>query len=166
MANRTARRRKEWTASETATEADLSADGTTLFSRTDFTETRTILRILGEYIIAPTAAPVDGDGVSINVSFGIVSTDAATVGSAAMPDPIAEPGFPWLYWMSHPLFFRSTTVQEALGTGVVRIPLDIRSMRKVKPRESLVSVVEYFNLGGTPPITVQVGQVRVLLALP
>ncbi len=166
MANRIAKRRKEWMFTDSAIEADFTTDTTLLFTTLLFTETRTILRMLGEFVIGPTAAPVDGDGVEMSVGFGIVSADAVGVGSTAMPDPSQEPEYPWLYWSSHPFFFRSTDVQQALGTGVVRVPFDVRSMRKVKPREALISVVQYVNSGGNPPMTAAVGQTRVLVALP
>jgi len=46
----------------------------------------------------------------------------------------------------------------------VRRQFDIRSMRKLKPRESLVWLVQYGDLSGTPSITTVCGQIRTLVA--
>ena len=156
------RLQKAWTQLLGQTTA-FTADATSIIAGT-FTpgEPGTILRMLGEYIIGPTSAPVAGDGVVVGIGIGIVSADAAAAGSASMPDPGGEPDFPWLYWMRHPFFYAGTSVQNGSGQDTVRKFFDSRSMRKIKPRESLVMVAEYGNLAGTPPLEVTVGGIRVL----
>jgi len=124
----------------------------------------TVIRMIGEYIIAPTTAPVALDKVRMIVGIGVVSTDAATVGASALPDPGAEPDYPWLYWKDHPVQYASTEVDPAGEAGTVRASFDIHSMRKIKPRESLVFVFEYNNVNGDPPLTAGVGLTRVLVA--
>jgi len=124
----------------------------------------TVLRMLGEYIITPTSAPAAGDNVTLAFGIGVVSSDAVGAGSASMPDPIAEPDYPWLYWSEHDFSFATTSADPAGEGGSLRQPFDIKSMRKLKPRESLVFVVEYANVVGNPPLTASISATRVLVA--
>ena len=122
----------------------------------------TVLRMLGEYAIQPTSAPTAADAVIITMGIAVVSTDAVAAG--AFPDPFGEPEYPWLYWASHPFHFPDTVLESGQGVGALRRSFDVRSMRKMKPRESLAFVVEYADIAGTPPMTVLTGSTRVLSA--
>ncbi len=123
----------------------------------------TVIRMLGEYIIGPDAAPAAADSCRVGVGIGVVSTDAATLGATAMPDPSGEPDFPWLYWAEHAFFFVGTSLEDQ-AVAQLRHSFDVRSMRKVKPRESLVMVVEYVDVNGAPPMQVETAATRVLVA--
>ena len=144
----------------------LTADTTSGGGVLNFTTSITILRMIGEYVIAPTSAPAALDAVRIGVGIGVISTDAATLGPTAVPDPLGEPDFPWLYWADHAFLF-STTDPDSGGNlaSSVRHRFDIRSMRKVKPRESLTMIVQYADSVGTPPMSFFAGQTRVLQGL-
>ncbi len=122
----------------------------------------TVLRMIGGYTIAPSTATVAADACRITVGIGVVSTDAFTLGASAMPDPGAEPEYPWLYHKDHRLFFGGTSVDPASMASTARVDFDIRSMRKLKARETLAMIVEYTNIGGDPPIRVDLSQTRVL----
>ncbi len=166
MANRTggARLAKQWesfNAIQRALTADATLQGTSLASTT----AQTILRMLGSYIICPTSAPVAGDAALVVVGIGVVSTDAFAAGAGSMPDPGAEPDYPWLYWKSHGFFFPTNTADPSAASGSIRVDFDIRSMRKMKPRESLAWVIEYIDLAGTPPLQLDIAHTRVLIGL-
>ena len=124
----------------------------------------TVIRMIGEYLILNTGSVVVLDSVQIAVGIGVFLTDAFIAG--ATPDPAQEPEFPWLYWKTHALNFPATGSPQnpAAGHAFVRQAFDIRSMRKMKPRETLAMVVEYVNIVGNPPITVDLTGTRVLLA--
>ena len=141
----------------------LTANGTGLGGVFSLDDPATVLRMLGEYIISFTPNPVGLDAVIIGVGIGVVSSDAATAGAASVPDPDGEPDYPWLYYASHPLFSTGTdpTGSGAAGASVRRV-FDVRSMRKMKPRESLAMIFEYVDVTGTPPITITIGETRVL----
>ncbi len=133
------------------------------------TDARTVLRMIGEYVISLTGAATLSDAAFIAVAIGIVSSDAFAAG--AIPDPADEPEYPWLYWADH-AFNYGTAVgtgsggsQAANGSGAVRRHFDIRSMRKMKPRETLCTVVQYRDNTGAPPITTMFGVTRVLFGL-
>ena len=155
---------KQWVALA-ATPLALTASATAIGGSLVATEAFTVLRMIGEYIISPTSAPTAGDQTRVIVGIGVVSADALAVGASAMPDPGAEAEYPWLYWADHPFFFNSTALGGS-GDGPIegRYEYDIKSMRKLKPREALVLVVEYSNITGNPPLTFISGQTRVLTA--
>ena len=124
----------------------------------------TVLRTIGNYLVAPTG---DGtfaaqDRAVITFGLGIVSTDAFTVGSGSMPDPGLEAEFDWLWWWKTIVSFEGSA--DAPGQEIAmtdRIAFDSRAMRKMKPRQTLVVLAEYENLNGSPPVVVT-GGFRVL----
>ncbi len=124
----------------------------------------TVIRMLGEYVISPTAAPTVADAATLTVGIGIVSADAAELGATAMPDPSTEPEYPWMYWASHAVHYASTEVDPSSRAGSIRHSFDIRSMRKFKPREALAFVVQYEDTAGNPPLTFMAGKTRILFA--
>ena len=159
---RSQRMSKRWAFMQ-GSSSDLTGDGTTLGGSLGFGEARTVLRMLGEYLIVPTSAPAAFDSVTISIGIAVVSLDAAAAGAASLPDPGGDPQYPWLHWAQYDFFMPSTGVIFDLGWGV-RVPFDSRTMRKVKPSESLVFVIEYANNAGNPPMHVEQAAVRVLLA--
>ena len=144
----------------------LTTDNTLLGGALPIVEAKTVLRMIGEYVISPTGTITGGDACFVAVAIGVVSSDAFAVGPSAVPDPAAEGEYPWLYYRSHPFWFPSAGAPLEPGSvgNVVRVPFDIRSMRKLKPRESLVFVAQYVDVSGTPPMNFMIGTTRVLLA--
>ncbi len=157
------RQRKEWTSLGAGGEQHMTGTGTFLVQQVDFLIPGTVLRMLGEYALVPTAAPADADFALIGVGIGLVSTDASTLGSTAMPDPGGDTAYPWLYWASHALHYQDTGVDPSHAGGSLRKSFDVGSMRRFSPLESLVMVVEYTNGAGNPPITFVTGRTRVLV---
>ena len=143
----------------------LTANGTFAGPVLDASAPQTVLRMLGEYVIAPDAATVNQDCADVGVGIAVVSTDAATLGATALPDPASEPDYPWLYWATHPFFFNQTGVDPNGAYAQGRFSFDIRSMRKMKARESLVLVVEYVDVAGAPPLQFVSATTRVLLGI-
>ena len=143
---------------------ELTANSITLVNSVLFEDAFTVLRMLGGFVINPTIAPSLGDRALVTVGIGVVSDAAVAVGSTAMPGPLTEAAFPWLYWEVVPMSFPSTAIDPSSVTASARIKFDIRSMRKIKPEESVVVVVEYANSTGNPPLSIFVGNTRVLVA--
>jgi len=158
------KRRKQWV-TIVGSDTDFVGNATSLFAGTLLGNEQTVLRVLGEYIIDPTSAPVVNDSARISLGIGVVSTDAATLGATAMPDP-GSGEYPWLYWGTHPMSFRSTTLDPSSAASTVRRTFDVKSMRKMALGQSLVAVAEYEDIAGTPPLTITLSHFRVLVALP
>ena len=125
----------------------------------------TVLRMIGEYLFCPDAAPVAQDACLIAVGIGVVSTDAAILGATALPDPVDEPDYPWLYWGVHPYFAPDTGTGSTLGAKAARIAFDVKSMRKVTTRQTLQMVGQYVDISGVPPVQFIAATTRVLVGL-
>lgn len=164
---RGARQRKEWKSlGAGGIDATLSSAGNNLMVNNPFGEPCTILRIIGEVTVSfAVQTLVAGDAANITMGIGIVSSDAATVGSTAMPDPVSDPGFPWLWWYSTQLRNMSVTTESlfADGAGYARIRVESKAMRKVSPSESLVVVAEWTDINGAPIVNVDWAGARFLV---
>jgi len=141
-----------------------STDGTALLGTLPFTTPGTILRIIGEYAVGLNGAPVAGDVATVSVGIGVVSSDAAIAGATALPEAFGDQAYPWLYWASHAMHFRTTTEDPSSQQGSGRFSIDVKSMRKVKQRETLIWVADYFDFNGTPPLAVAASALRILVA--
>ncbi len=127
----------------------------------------TVLRMIGEYSANFTAGStiVAGDKAQIGIGIGVFSADAFVAGAASMPEVLDEAEYPWLFWNAFVLTaVEATDVQNTAGVGAVRRQFDIRSMRKLKPREVLGVVAQYIDLAGAPPVDLDVAAIRVLSA--
>jgi len=161
------RQRKHWHAFFGSATA-VSADSTVLLDT--FTaaggEPFTILRMIGEVGISfASQTLVANDAASITVGIGVVSADAATLGASALPDPLSEPEYSWLWWYST-VIRNMTVTTEALfpqGGGYSRKEINSKAMRRVGPRESLVAVAQYSDVLGTPSITIDLAGTRILI---
>ncbi len=154
---------KQWTSIPGRTD-NLAADTTVGIGGFTPGEPVTVLRMLGSYTITPRLAPVAIDEVDIGIAIGVVSLDAFTAGGASLPDPLGNPEYPWLFWVRHGFFFATTSADPSSAAGSVRQSFDIRSMRKMKPNETLVRVVQYGNVTGNPDMMILNESVRVLVA--
>ena len=144
-----------------------TSNATSLGGRIAFLSPGTVLRMLGEYIVTNTGAVIAGDSAKMTVAVGVVSSDAFEAGQASVPDPAGEPEYPWLYWAEHTMYYPVTgsPLESANPAGALRRVIDIRSMRRIRPRESVCWIVQYADLAGTPPLQLDLGQTRVLIGL-
>ena len=158
---------KEWTGIP-ASSAPFTANSTFAGGEVTFNAAATVIRMIGEYIISPTGNVTALEEARVAVGIAVVSADAVDLGATALPDPGAEPQYPWLYWADHVIRINATAspfVNFGDGPANVRKSFDIRSMRKLKPRESLTVVAEYTDIVGTPGLTLSLGFTRVLVAI-
>ena len=159
------RQSKEWVHIGTNIINQISADGT-FVGASAFTADRplTVLRMIGEYQISQGAVNVIQDTAAVTVAIGVFSADAVTLGGTAMPDPEDETAYPWLFWASH-FMTQQIAAQNSDGDPQmsIRRTFDIRSMRKMKTRESLTYVFQYRDVSGAPTINIVLGRARVLI---
>jgi len=163
---RSKRMAKEWSFIP-ATVVAMTANATFVGGSLLLAGPATILRVIGEYIIGNTVAGVSAsDSAIVTVALGVMSSDAVALGASAMPDPGAEGEYPWLYYSSHPFWFNTagTPAYDEAPRAAVRKSFDVRSMRKMKARESLGLVLQYEDVVGAPPLEFVPGNFRVLLA--
>ncbi len=163
MANRFSGRRtdKEW-GSIPGFRAFMTSNNTIAIASFPATVALTVMRMLGQYTIIPSSAPTAADAECVTVGIGVISSDAFGVGGAGLPDPAGEPGYPWLYWASHPFDFTDASLDSGSAGATLRADFDIRSMRKMKPNQSLAFVVQNVSIAGAPPLVINAGLTRVL----
>jgi len=154
---------KEWTGmnfSDQTAAADGTLIGAGLIS---FAVPATILRARGFVQASFDATQQVGDRMRVTWGLGIVSTDAATLGATAVPDPAGEPEYPWLWWGSMLLRSELAAGVNAWGLSAQRLEVDTKAMRRVKPGQSLVWVMEAASTAGAPATLFEFGQTRVLI---
>ena len=145
---------------------DISTATTTILGTPlDFTSPVTILRCRGRVQAAFDESVQVGDRIALTMGLGIVSTDAATVGATAVPEPFTDCEYSWLWWGSIHLesFLANGNVGNNFGSGMDRLEIDTKAMRRVKPAESLVFVVQSDSLTGAPVTSVDFHPMRVLI---
>ena len=151
------RQRKHWHGTAN-TEAEFTGAATAILCQLDVTDPATILRTLGSVVAGPDeAGVVAGDGAIITVGLGVVSTDAATVGATAVPDPSNEPEFDWLFW--YPMILQFPVGVNTAGNSFplvsgMRLDVNSKAMRRVSHGESLLLIGQYENSSGNPPVDV------------
>ncbi len=166
MANRTVRGRpgktidfKQWVAI-LALRLDTSSAATFSGASIAFAIPGTILRARGQ-IMAVLDTATDGDDLRIGFGLALLSTDAFALGATALPDPLGEPEYPWLWWYETQLsstLMVAGQVSELAATE--RIMVDTKAMRKFKPGQSLGLVIQ---TDAVTPADILIGQLRVLI---
>jgi len=108
------------------------------------------------------------DECKIVLALGMISTDAFSLGSTAVPDPAGEPEYPWLWWKSLQMFSPFVidgTGSDDSGALILRGEMDVKAMRKIKPGQTLTWIAQYVDITGTPSVQLSMGQTRVLLGV-
>ena len=146
--------------------ASISSAITTIGGSLEALALLTILRCRG-YVQAHFDATVQvGDAILLTFGLGIFATDSAFAASG-VPDPAAEPEFPWLWWgqiaMTSVSVAASAVNNSGWGMAAQRLEVDTKGMRKMKPRQSLLWVVESSGVSGAPVTEITFGQTRVLI---
>jgi len=112
----------------------------------------TIVRIRGEFYALVTGGSASDD-VLVGAGICVVSTKAAGVGQTAVPSPLTDLSFPWMWHHMSIMRQTPTPIQVAPTLQNIRIPIDCKAMRKVlSDEEELVNVVETSNAAGTATI--------------
>ena len=107
-----------------------------------FSLPQTILRIRGNFCVAFDGAS-DAQQTVFGLGVGLVSTDAFNT-AGAVPGPLSDADYPWLYWQSIPLKVTLKIAAEAADDVMAsfRADIDSKAMRKVKPNMTLCYVIE------------------------
>ena len=87
------------------------------------------------------------DGFTGAIGIGIVTADAFAIGATAMPGPLSDMSFSWLYHSFFNLFSFATGQEFGQGMTGVRIAIDSKGMRIQDASEVLFGMVETTELG-------------------
>ncbi len=129
-----------------------------------FSSAFTILRCRGMVQAHFDSTAQVGDTMNLTFALGIFATDAVNAGAASISDPQEEPDYPWLWWDQIFLDASQAAGPVSWGPGAHRVELDTKAMRRVKPGQSLIGVIQTTNVAGAPVVDIGFGQTRVLLA--
>jgi len=153
---------KQWVAIPSLRQ-EFSSDNTFLGGSLAFNTPATILRMRG-YVSAYFDETMQaGDLMKVGFGLGIVSSDAFAAGTGSVPDPSSEPEYPWLWWGTIQLEAFIAAGQQVWGTSAMRLEVDSKAMRKIKPGESLTWVAQGSGGAGSPVTVIDLGQTRVLI---
>ena len=145
------------------TDVSLSTDTTIISGFTSFSDSLTILRTRGYVQALLDATKQVGDGIVLTFGLGIVSTDAATLGATAVPDPGSDFDYPWLWWGEMTLSAEATLGADTWGPHAQRLEVDSKAMRRVTPKQSILWVCQSSAATGAPVTLVTFGSTRILL---
>ena len=142
-----------------------AVDGTNISGGLSFTIPATLLRFRGYVSAMFDETAQAGDLMVLTYGVCIISTDAFNVGATAVPDPADEPEFPWIWWGEMRLnsFGVLTDTRTGWGPAAQRIEVDSKAMRKIKPGETVTTVIQRSNTAGAPVTLVDIGQLRMLI---
>jgi len=108
----------------------------------------TLIRSRGTAIVHfdPTSI---GDLMMVGLGLGVYSSDAFAVGSTAMPGPLSDADYDWIW---HQVFtfgpaFSATEDGNDIGENLV-IEVDSKAMRKIKPNQAIGWIAEGDILSG------------------
>ena len=155
---------KQWDALPALTFSGPASTGNTGGSQLAFSSPATILRMRGRFIVGFDETMVLGDKARVGFGIGVISTDSATLGATALPDPLGDPEFPWLWWYEVNMITAASgdVSSRAFGMANQVVEFDSKAMRKIKPSQSLVLVFETGDTVGNPTIEMSMAQTRVL----
>jgi len=110
--------------------------------------TLTVLRTRGILdLFLRSNVTADGDGFFGAVAMGVVSATAFGVGVTAVPSPITDPSFGWM-WHSFISCHQGEISGSNMGAaGAQRLEIDGKAMRKLGPEEFLFAVIEVVEIG-------------------
>ncbi len=109
----------------------------------------TLLRCRGDVTVMFDGV-ADGDKKVIGMGLIFASDAQVAAGVTAFPSPIDVLEADWLWHQFCTLQAQSATQSEDLGAQVARYVIDSKAMRKFRPNQQLVFVVDGNNLAGTP----------------
>ena len=149
------RRNLSWEAGpRTGTPPSVTAAGNVLIANGSqvSAEGLTLMRLRGELLIWLSTVTTILDGYTrVGAGVCIVSENAFGIGVTAVPAPIAD--MAWDGWWWHSVFAAlqgpSTTETGREPAAGFRVPIDTKSMRKVKETDVVIAVVEFGTEVGT-----------------
>ena len=150
------RQRVEWTGGQTAIGTSVSAAASVALGSSIITlltidnmTSPTLVRVRGELTYFVDAGS-NGDQAVLGFGIAVVNRRASDVGSTALPRPLDEMDYSWL-WHSMNFFRRSTAVDANTPVmTAVRLVIDSKAMRKVLSKEEeIVYVAQSKIITGT-----------------
>ncbi len=133
------RQRVEWTAGDMEAMVTLAPNtllvlGSSLLmlDAIDSMTAPTLVRLRGELLSIASAGTANNQSL-LGVGIAVVNRRASDVGATAIPRPVSDPQYSWL-WHSYSIL-RFSVGSTAQGAAVNRVIIDGRAMRKILSNE-------------------------------
>jgi len=123
----------------------------------------TWMRMRGHLLAYLDGAKAGGEGVDVAIG-AIVMPEGQ--GATVVSSPITDDTAPWLWYERFSLVYEEyvTDVVDAVGGPLVRIPIDAKAMRIIRPDREVQLVIEQATLSGLAAASVNVSLTsRILL---
>ncbi len=123
----------------------------------------TLVRCRGDVLVQMTASAATPGRVVITM--GIIVVRATALAVPAVPSPLTRGDSDWIWWTAVGLNISGGSVAAPNSDGrsiVKRVMIDSKAMRKIKPNEAIVFVMENIVLTSTQTVDV-LGGLRLLL---
>ena len=162
------RQRVEWTGGQTAIGTTVSTGSTVALGSSvitlltiDSMTSPTLVRVRGELMMWDSGGS-NGDAGVLGFGIAVVSRRASDVGSTAVPRPLDEMDYSWLWHTMNFIVRRTGADAFTPAINVVRMVIDSKAMRKVLSKEEeLVYVIQMKVITGTLAVNFTV-QTRLL----
>ena len=133
------RQRVEWTAGDMEVFIFLAAGSVTVLGSSilmidaiDSMTSPTLVRCRGEALAIATTGGI-GDVSLLGIGIAVVNRRASSVGATAVPRPVSDPQYSWLYHKYSLMMFSSGSTSQ--GAVVNRWEIDSKAMRKILSNE-------------------------------
>ncbi len=120
-------------------------------------------RVRGNILVRATSVSAPGAQTLVALGLMFVNSAAFAAGTASLPSPFTDVGTSWLWHAFFPIAAESTTVVNADTDTVIRIEVDGKAKRKIKPNEVLALMAEDVPFAGTIATNIT-GGLRILIA--
>jgi len=118
-----------------------------------FAGSETLLRTRGHLLAFLDGIPVPGDLVQVAVGMRLASEGT---GATVTVSPFTEASYPWFYHEIFVLGYEEavTDVVDMPVITAIRIPIDDKAMRRIRPEEEIQMVIENTTLGTAQAVNV------------
>ena len=150
------RQRVEWSGGFASDLVQVNADSLSAITSSlglqnalDSMTSPTLVRVRGEILVMASGGTLNDD-VLVGVGKAVVSRRAALIGTTAMPRPITDLNYSWLWHGFAMLRLLALSSEGFNKMSAVRFVVDSRAMRKIlSDEEELVTCLETRNASGS-----------------
>jgi len=142
---------REWAGSVSSLTTDNSTQATLISASSTFSDT--LMRLRGNFVCWLRAAQAGGDITQVAAGIMFVGK-----GVTATVTPLTEGSASWIWYERFHLFAEVATLGggQMAGSSLFRSVIDGKAMRKRRPDEDLLFVIETSNVSGAAPIAAQI----------
>jgi len=137
----------EWQGGSSMAFAALAAGGTTQQSTIVTVGAFTLMRVRGHWSVSFDGDEMAADHLEVGIGLLLQQT-----GAVATSLPLTDPNAPWIWYDQVALYTAEGTNADQGFLTSYRGVIDSKAMRRMKPDQSLIFVLETSNIVGAPTV--------------